>query len=1400
MKKLVNMLLVLALCIGCIPILARTSSAAPIALNGGFESGLTGWTQTAGSGGVTVTGEQKASGTSSLKIVDASAGTTVAAESVKQDAASGHLYTVNGQVYLASGTATILLRFYDGANQVIGTPRFAHVSSPIGAWTGFQVVSEAPANAVKWSVYLNTGNSNTGTSYYDDIQAFSSAPAVLPLHDTFDSEPVGTTPNAYSAYGSGTVMVSNTPGGGNRSLSLHDQSASTSGVVALRQLEPLTVGRYEFETKFRYVPDSTAANMFPAVSLKLLGKNSSGVLQPAAQFRILKDGLARAVNATANNFLPNTEPLASDQWYTIRIVMDWDTKKYDVYLTSDAIQAGTYIKTPAERIDAHTAALLDQSFMTGGLTSLNAVTWETSDNTGTLHVDYMKMIRSKYTVGGKVVQVGSGLPIADATVKLYGDADLNFATVLGTGTTAADGSFTISPKVENGRYRLKAERAGFLPTTTPVTVWKSDQTDETIAMPLKGTDVTLETMIKPPDEHPRLYLRETDIPQLQTKMTDPATAAIWNKVLRKSEEGSFTAKSSGTTTALETYTLPSVQHARYVRIVGKGNNSASSSKWNSITEVKVYGQTQAGGNVVLPAHDVQWSIATGSANDGWKTIDGNLSTFWAAEGAGEWVSFDLGGSKDIHAVAIAWYNGNQRRAFFDIDVSVDGQNWTRVDLGMGEPEGILPPVVAPAKTNYNAGVREAIEARALRYLLQEDPEQGERAITMLMNFLNTVKFENSDHTQNHVIGDTINAAAIVYDWCYDHELFQQDKSLRGAIIGKMKDLAKQMEMGYPVSNVINAIQGHDSEDMLMKNLLAAGVAVYDQDPEIYNVAALPLFNKYVPARNFWYESGMHHQGDSYGMTARYVPELWAQLIMRRMGQGDIFSSKQGDVLMRAIYTRRPDGQLLRDGDSYQDIYTPVNTTWKYETASMLAAYLYDNPYVQDMFMREYRIGTLDPTMEMLFVQPTKAASSVNNLPLTRYFGSPMGSMVARTDWDTPETVNKNSPSVVAEMKIGGYWFGNHQHLDAGAFQLYYQGALAIDSGMGSGLLQPKTGDPNIDKPVAYGSAHDRNYYKRTIAHNSMLIFDPSEVTTYRGVVGNDGGQHWANTAYYEAQTLDQLVGKDYSRAKVTAHQFGTDPQAPEYSYIKGDLTQAYSAKAKQFERSMMFMNLNTGTHPAAMVVFDKVVSADSGFEKYWLLHTMEKPTVSGSVTSVTRSADGYSGKLVNQTLLPLANNLDITMKGEGTPNEKFDVFGTNYMLHNFQDPGKHTVEEGSWRVQVSPHTEAETDYFLNVMQVMDNGETATLPSQLLDTNLMTGAQIADRAVWFSKSGDRLTGSITLSTNGILADMLLTVADLESGTWRISMSGQPDQYGEVTVEGGVLAFRAPAGSYTLAKVD
>gem|GEM_PF-1817188 len=72
---------------------------------------------------------------------------------------------------------------------------------------------------------------------------------------------------------------------------------------------------------------------------------------------------------------------------------------------------------------------------------------------------------------------------------------------------------------------------------------------------------------------------------------------------------------------------------------------------------------------------------TAIGNDGnipSNVIDNNLNTRWSNNGVGSWIQHDLGSSKNICSVDIAWYRGDQRTNNFIISVSDDGNSFRDV--------------------------------------------------------------------------------------------------------------------------------------------------------------------------------------------------------------------------------------------------------------------------------------------------------------------------------------------------------------------------------------------------------------------------------------------------------------------------------------------------------------------------------------------------------------------------------------------------------------------------------------------------------------------------------------------------------------------------------------------------
>jgi F5/8 type C domain/FG-GAP repeat len=72
---------------------------------------------------------------------------------------------------------------------------------------------------------------------------------------------------------------------------------------------------------------------------------------------------------------------------------------------------------------------------------------------------------------------------------------------------------------------------------------------------------------------------------------------------------------------------------------------------------------------------------TASGNDGnvpENVLDIDLNTRWSSQGIGQFITTDLGSTKKICSVDIAWFRGNERQYHFVISTSTDGTTFTNV--------------------------------------------------------------------------------------------------------------------------------------------------------------------------------------------------------------------------------------------------------------------------------------------------------------------------------------------------------------------------------------------------------------------------------------------------------------------------------------------------------------------------------------------------------------------------------------------------------------------------------------------------------------------------------------------------------------------------------------------------
>lgn len=721
--------------------------------------------------------------------------------------------------------------------------------------------------------------------------------------------------------------------------------------------------------------------------------------------------------------------------------------------------------------------------------------------------------------------------------------------------------------------------------------------------------------------------------------------------------------------------------------------------------------------------------------------------------------------------------------------------WDRMEAAANSnTTGVLPAQGTQDSKTWCPAMRKVIQGKALRYLLDgSDVTSGQHAVSLMSAYLDTDACQTSTSTRE--IGESILLSSIVYDWCYP-QMTQAHKLL---FIQRFMERAPKMELGFPPTKQ-GSVSGHGGEAQLMRDQLSAGIAFYDEAPEIYRIVAGRFFKEFVDVRDDAYVAHAHHQGTSYG-PYRTTWDLFAAWIFRRMGAGEVFSSEQKQLPYHWLYMLRPDGQLMRDGDSYQSAYTQQGKYWTDPMAYMLPASFYDDGIIKHEFSKNQLAAHLpeNDLYLILFNKPDLAATPAT-LPLTRYFADPVGMMVARTGWSDSSVPDYASKAVVATMKVGSTQFEGHQQLDGGHFQLYYKGPLAIDSGIYEGTHPDQVSNKNN---VGYGSDHDVNYHKRTIAHNAMLVLDPAETFTERfaNAKANDGGQRFIGAEPFNKTALLDPA-KSYVVGASLRHQVGPDSDKPDYSYLKGDLTKAYTAKMANYTRSFVFLNLKNTANPAALIVLDKVQSSNKDFKKTWLLHSIQEPQISGDSVTIERTVAGlYSGKLVNRTILPASAQIGKI----GGPGKEFAVYNpvskvlVNYpMLPSYTNA---TEEPGAWRVEVSPAQAAESDLFLNAMQVMDAGsQNLPLATEPIAADLLTGVKISNRVVLFAKGNQDISANAEFTLPATNGETRVLVTDLAPGFWSVSLNGAAAtvQYEVKAGEGTLYFIAASGGSYALTR--
>jgi hypothetical protein len=485
---------------------------------------------------------------------------------------------------------------------------------------------------------------------------------------------------------------------------------------------------------------------------------------------------------------------------------------------------------------------------------------------------------------------------------------------------------------------------------------------------------------------------------------------------------------------------------------------------------------------------------------------------------------------------------------------------------------------------------------------------------------------------------------------------------------------------------------------------------------------------------------------SYHESMDYMRITWASLVMlaelQRTTTG-VDPAQHFSVFRNVgatyLYKLLPDGTPSREGDNEYPVLDNRDTA-----LLGYAVNRFKDPYSAWLLRESGFVGEdwVVPVLQFLWDDPevaprNPALATESELPRQRFFPG-VGHLVIRDGW-SPE-------STWIEFDCGPY-LAKHQHLDQNQFTIYHRGYLAIDSGADYTDTE---------------SPHYLNYYRRTVAHNSVLVYDPAERFFWSDnlwTAVNDGGQRMDSSRYWN--TIRSRGDWNRTRDLWDLGSMRVVDYVPgQYHYALGDASRAYSGeKLRTFTRELVYI---PGRH--LLFVFDRVVSANPAFRKAWLLHGVNQPGIDQESGNAAPSAQDFRqakrfrfsegrGELLAHCLLP--KERIVTRRGgsghefyapgddrggawgsgenwpleppEGAPLPEAPKLRKMWKLFWGDDfdrilpSNRKNVVPGAWRIEVSPAAPAEEDLFLHVFEIGDSGQTGHSRVELVDGAGVQGA-------------------------------------------------------------------------------
>ena len=584
---------------------------------------------------------------------------------------------------------------------------------------------------------------------------------------------------------------------------------------------------------------------------------------------------------------------------------------------------------------------------------------------------------------------------------------------------------------------------------------------------------------------------------------------------------------------------------------------------------------------------------------------------------------------------------------------------------------------------------------AFLYLATGDRRYSQKVVEI-------IRAAGEDPVKNqYVTPHYIRCLSCAYDWCYDAFTPQE-----------RRDIARVILMLCDYQHTLwrhNDYCNHYVNEWMAP--LFAALALRGDGIETERVDALfdkmvdEFLNHVLPAANETagddggQPEGYSYSGWGYAPWVAHMVEAWRTATGQDLWPETHFLRWNAQWM---IYGSRPfDGSFVKSEDIH------AGKRWDGNEAEyvQLVAARYQDPYAQWIAQQvrdKHHVWTFT---DVLWEDPGLKPKAPGDLALARHFDR-LGWVMTRSSWEEDATFGF--------FQCGDERAG-HQHRDNNAFTIHRFAPLAIDSGVYEG-----------------GSPHYPNYSRRTIAHNTITVYDPEE--KFWTGESNDGGQNVFGRSQAVGNAHPDRFGEVTQGSAWDVGDIVAYEANPYFTYAVGDASRSYDRK-KLVEFRRAFLHIQ----PDWFVIYDRVVTTKPNLPVRWLLHSINQPEVTGGTVSIING----EGRLDCRTLWPSQPRIEVI----GGPGREFWVDGKNH------PPKGKDSEQGAWRIEVTQ--DGTTRYeFLHALRATSSSvaEMDHVKVSLEESTFTVGFWESGRwvEVVFSRDwspGDPVSGHITVRAAG-----------------------------------------------------